>query len=54
MSIYLKTFNSIVTQEISRFAILFAVFMLAFTGSVFLAMKGSNEDMVDKTNNNSR
>ena len=41
MSIYMKTFGQIITQEISRFLGVFIIIMLSYTGAVFLALKAA-------------
>ena len=41
LGIYSKTFFRILTNEVIKFAKLFVILMMAFTGTLFLAMKAS-------------
>ena len=48
MGTYAKTFNKIIVHDIKKFAVVLAFVLLAFAGSVFLALAASqsfNDDM---------
>jgi len=42
LGLYTKTFAKIIMYDISKFAVVFVVVMLAFTGSVFMALKSAS------------
>lgn len=47
IGIYSKTFAQIIYSDITKFAVVYAVVMVAFTGSVFLAIKASMTESGD-------